>query len=632
MKPIQSLHINYFKFFADNAPIEINGKHVLLYGENGSGKSSIYWALYTLLEAVYKTDAEINKYFMITHDDSLVNLHAKLIADSFVSLELSDRTIYRIGYDNSSIRQNSHAEATLRGSDFMNYRFMFKISDHRHHDEIDLFPLFEKEVFPYIKTRNAFQLIHGGVNEVFDFNEIWDDLKKGRYKDDFDKNISINGEVEQKRYADQLRRFVSELSSLAQEININGNYILQEDLEYDKIRFEITCIQEFNKLGGRGDLAGKEGDFPVGFPKIKLGIPEYNGFTNAIKKPQSFLNEAKLTAIGIAIRFAILARRLDYADGADFQLLVMDDLLISLDMSNRRKVLDMLLNKYADKFQLFILTHDRGFYNFAQKKIKVEYGKEKEWEMIEMYQDNLSPHPKPYIKKQVNKLKKAEDYFNEHDYPACGLYLRTECERVLDEILPDKFNFSVKVNSDEHDGSNSKKLNDQIKSLEGFCNYEGIDFQPFKELKIYKDVILNTLAHNDIESPLYSQELKAIINILKDLAKIKRGKKILDSGKDLLVELTDPSIQGQIKLSIRTREGFVLVEEEGKLPRLSNFGKCELRKFDTGAGWVNLEQGYDDIKSLIDDYKNQLGINQEYELLDLIQYRGNPLRNKIQNP
>ncbi len=48
MKRINKIHINNLKFFPDSEPIKIEGKNILLYGENGSGKSSIYWALYTL--------------------------------------------------------------------------------------------------------------------------------------------------------------------------------------------------------------------------------------------------------------------------------------------------------------------------------------------------------------------------------------------------------------------------------------------------------------------------------------------------------------------------------------------------------------------------------------------------------
>ena len=88
MKPIQELHINYFKFFADNEPIKIDGKHLLLYGENGSGKSSIYWALYTLLEAVSKDTNRLDCYFTQGNTSSLLNLNTPDANESFVKITL----------------------------------------------------------------------------------------------------------------------------------------------------------------------------------------------------------------------------------------------------------------------------------------------------------------------------------------------------------------------------------------------------------------------------------------------------------------------------------------------------------------------------------------------------------------
>lgn len=44
---INSIRIKNFKFFKDEFPLKVDGKHLLLYGENGRGKGSIYWSFYT---------------------------------------------------------------------------------------------------------------------------------------------------------------------------------------------------------------------------------------------------------------------------------------------------------------------------------------------------------------------------------------------------------------------------------------------------------------------------------------------------------------------------------------------------------------------------------------------------------
>jgi predicted ATP-dependent endonuclease of OLD family len=78
MSRIETLHILNFKFFEEHQPIELGGKHLLLFDENGSGKSSVYWSLYTLFGYAFKDDSDIEKYFkpVATHPQSLVNIYA----------------------------------------------------------------------------------------------------------------------------------------------------------------------------------------------------------------------------------------------------------------------------------------------------------------------------------------------------------------------------------------------------------------------------------------------------------------------------------------------------------------------------------------------------------------------------
>jgi len=63
MKKIKEIKIQNFKAFQHEQVFPINGKHVLVYGNNGSGKSSLFWALYTLLQSSIKNDDGVQKYF-----------------------------------------------------------------------------------------------------------------------------------------------------------------------------------------------------------------------------------------------------------------------------------------------------------------------------------------------------------------------------------------------------------------------------------------------------------------------------------------------------------------------------------------------------------------------------------------
>ena len=60
MQKIKSITLRNFKYFYGKETeqpqnkIELDKQNLLLYGENGSGKSSIYWALYTFLQSSIK--------------------------------------------------------------------------------------------------------------------------------------------------------------------------------------------------------------------------------------------------------------------------------------------------------------------------------------------------------------------------------------------------------------------------------------------------------------------------------------------------------------------------------------------------------------------------------------------------
>ena len=73
-----------------------------------------------------------------------------------------------------------------------------------------------------------------------------------------------------------------------------------------------------------------------------------------------------MSAIAVAIRLAIIDQRIGSAVPAALKVLVLDDLMISLDMSNRDKLMDLLLDDFANRYQILFLTHDRMLFDFVK--------------------------------------------------------------------------------------------------------------------------------------------------------------------------------------------------------------------------------------------------------------------------
>lgn len=109
---------------------------------------------------------------------------------------------------------------------------------------------------------------------------------------------------------------------------------------------------------------GNQQTFQFIKPIVEFGIQVAGKVVN---RPQAFLNEAKLTQLALSVRFAASLVNLHESD---LKLLVLDDLLVSLDMSNRMKVAEILLtNPALANYQKIILTHDLGFFREFRRTI-----------------------------------------------------------------------------------------------------------------------------------------------------------------------------------------------------------------------------------------------------------------------
>lgn len=75
-----------------------------------------------------------------------------------------------------------------------------------------------------------------------------------------------------------------------------------------------------------------------------------------------FLNEAKLSAISLAIYLAALLVNPSSA----LKVLVLDDVLIGLDMSNRLPIIDVLKDQFKD-YQIFLMTYDKEWYEILKR-------------------------------------------------------------------------------------------------------------------------------------------------------------------------------------------------------------------------------------------------------------------------
>ena len=312
MIKIEKIKLNNFRFFTnENNIFEPDGKNLLIYGENGSGKSSIFRAFEFLAQTQINKDTFLeSKNIFSQNDPSLI-------------FELDNQE--QIIIDKEHLENNhSYLKALSIYKPMLEYKNLLKIHYHtdKSSDEINIYDMLRKLFREYPLSKN--RLLGDITNPDIYFNALEKLLNSHILKD-------IN---------DFLAKFDNKFF-------IKKFFFDKEFTEDGKVEFMINVKIDF--------------------------------MDNSLNIYHEFLNEARLSALAIAIHFAIIRNVSDKLDDSSLKLLILDDLLISLDMSNRLSLIAVLKEYFSD-FQIFLFTHDKSFFEILKEKMS--------WKNYEMYVDN----------------------------------------------------------------------------------------------------------------------------------------------------------------------------------------------------------------------------------------------------
>lgn len=83
-------------------------------------------------------------------------------------------------------------------------------------------------------------------------------------------------------------------------------------------------------------------------------------FAGTVEHPMLHLSESHLDTLGLC--FFLAARRMEHNQNPDFGLLVLDDVVHSVDADHRDRVASLLTKEFSDH-QLIVVTHDSIFYH-----------------------------------------------------------------------------------------------------------------------------------------------------------------------------------------------------------------------------------------------------------------------------
>ncbi len=542
---INKITLRGFKFFYGVKDILVEEQNLLVYGDNGSGKSSIYDAIFRLFQS-RSLNANDAKAPLTPPNGELRNLYSAAADECGVAIEFTDSQanppVAPKVYNLTNVALNTQGDGdtfiknTISSSDFIDYKNLSSLSDFSAVSSVDMFGKFDEDIFPYAQFRRGYTNPDGSLSPYRLASEWWSHAKSllaalpkygGQRRYQFNRHTP-----EYLYFTNYLVDFCTELQFLCDELGQSATRILHNEFKIKDVEIIFDYDNEF-KFNEPTAPHSHHRDHTLHPFKIRMIAKVLNdtlpGGGSLITNPKTFFNEAKLTCMGLALRLAVLHTKFSVGNFAS--ILCVDDLLLSLDMSYRMPVIKYIL-KLATNYQVCILTHDRSLYTLTQTLIKQnEYDN---WKCFSMYSPDptkITKHrPEPNIVLDEGLLKKAETLISICDYPSAANCLRKFAEHQIKEIIPQNMWYYF-----DADGNLKNKmlhaLWDQTFS-EDFLNLYGFRKSDFPNIKIYLDRLMNPLSHDDRDVPIFREELEACIGELKKYQPIIDRKHILVRRED----------------------------------------------------------------------------------------------------
>ena len=368
---ITKIKIKNFNAFYGTYQIDLHkaGKNLLIYGENGSGKTSLYKAIEAFLDSSENEAIEFKDYQNIFNaDKGHIKLHLR-------TNPASNEQVYEWSDDIKETVDLPIINAS-KSKGFLDYKSLLETHYlHRESDTVNVFNLLIENLLTNVISDVTGRSIA----------EEWENLSEQSSLQPDIEILNEQLEVFNREVTDRL----TELEARASEILHRFGYNVSLNLSLQRITYNPT-------------------DETLNNPEILLKV---KFFDEDIPAHHRFLNEAKLSAIALAIYFGGFLLQPE----SDLKILALDDVLIGLDMSNRLPVLD-ILDEYFSDHQIFLTTYDKAWYEIAKQRTD-----QKDWKYAEFYFGQTDEYEIPVYVENKAYLDKAKQYLNMNDYKACAV-------------------------------------------------------------------------------------------------------------------------------------------------------------------------------------------------------------------
>lgn len=529
----------------------LKGENLLVYGENGSGKSSFFKALNEIFLSARNEEITPHYNIFSLMKTELPEAEVKVTISQKPNEETRWTKLEELVFNNQAPTTFGNPILNNASASFLSYRDILKsyFLDIDNNDENpNLFNLLLNRLLGNISDSSTGESILDILVEIEEaVSTIEAAIKDAMMLPDDADNTKTQSET---KGFDVIRdEIITQINTDIENFNYSVTNTLDNALEYVnryledyfKANFEVSIENRDRYLSL--ELVGEQYELNR---ELKLDISIFDK-GHGVDSYQTFLNEARLSAMAICIYLA--AVKLDQPFEENLKLIFLDDIFIGLDTSNRIPLLEILKEDFED-FQLFITTYDRQWYELAKSYLS-------NWKSIEMYvgkDDTMQVEFPVIIEENLDFFEKAKRYIDTFDYPSAGNNIRKAFEKHIEKLVPKCYLFA------EHDLDGY--FNQLIKFYKN-CNCEDLIGEKLKnDLYIYKDIILNPTSHNDLKSPIYRGEVWKAYEILKsvyDSPLIKRVP-LLNVGDTLYYENLDHNYNAQ----------YILIESIYSISYLNN--------------------------------------------------------------
>lgn len=457
---ITKIAIKDFRAFRGEYEIDLHkaGHNLLVYGENGSGKSSLFQAL-NLFLSTQPIEFIQHKHFRVKTDDGYVKIN---VGDG----TNPDRTLE--WGETSTPSEDSLVIEASKSKGFLDYKALLETYFlQRDSESVNLFDLLVKNLLANVEN----PISRRKFGEEFALIET-------TFSKTLNKPTKENLDNQIKDFNDGLTRLLQDLEVKVNEILALYNHnvtikIMPQLLGYD---------QKPKKLKNR---------------EILLEAWYYG---DKREKYHHFLNEARLSAIALSIYLSALLLN----PPSQLRVLALDDVLIGLDMSNRMPLLN-ILDKYFQQWQIFIMTFDWTWHQIIFQRVQ-----QNEWERVRLFICPTDNADAPVHLTKDDYLERAEIHLMNGDLRATVVYLRTGFEHIM-KVFCDKKRLDVR-----YDIENKHTVNDYWGAIKGKKkSYVSVSLA--KDLDTYLTTVLNPLSHDAYINPVR----RDIDDTLKALKKLR---------------------------------------------------------------------------------------------------------------